>query len=190
MANDDFVGLIQQVTTPLEEEGVVYAITGSVASSIHGEPITSIDVDIVMNMRPDQASRLVTKLGSRFYADADVVCRACVDHSMTNVIHRESCLKFDLSILPNTPYYREVFRRRVQVACLGSDAKVWVVSAEDIVLMKLVWRKSTGSRKQWENALSVVRTQRNRLDWAYLHRWAVELDINADLDDLTREAGI
>jgi hypothetical protein len=190
MADDDFVSLIGRVTGPLEQEGVVYAITGSVASGIHGEPITSIDVDIVMRMSPDQASRLVESLGPQFYADVDGLRRACIDHSMTNVIHRESCLKFDLSVLPDTPYYREALRRRVRVTYQGSGVGVWVVSAEDIVLMKLVWRKDTGSRKQWENALSVVRTQRNRLDWKYLRQWSAQLGIEADLDSLAREAGI
>ncbi|HPD31704.1 MAG TPA: hypothetical protein PLL20_17060 [Phycisphaerae bacterium] len=190
MANDDFAGLIRQVTTPLEEQGVVYAITGSVASSIHGEPRASIDVDIVMNMRPNQVSRLVADLGPRFYADADVIRQACVDHSMTNVIHRKTSLKFDLSMLPDTPYYREVLRRRVWVEYPESDLRICVVSAEDIVLMKLLWRKTTGSRKQWENALSVVRTQRTRLDWTYLRGWAAELGIKTDLEELAREAGI
>lgn len=44
MANDPLMDLMQLVAEALENERASYAVTGSVASSIHGEPVTSLDV--------------------------------------------------------------------------------------------------------------------------------------------------
>ena len=65
-----------------------------------------------------------------------------------------------------------------------------VTSITDIILMKLQWRKESGSHKQWENALSVVRTHGHRLEWAYLRTWAQSLGVEDELVKLGREAGI
>jgi hypothetical protein len=181
---------LRRVSDALEAEGVVYAITGSVASSIHGEPVTSIDVDLVVNMSPEQAGRVVERLGPQFYADAGMLREAATNRTLVNVYDQALGMKFDLSVLSDTPYHAQVMARRVKVAVPGSDRSFWTVTPEDIVLMKLVWRKGTGSRKQWENALGVVRTKGSTLDWDYLRRWAAELGVMTDLDAMSREAGL
>ena len=56
--------------------------------------------------------------------------------------------------------------------------------------MKLLWRKDTQSRKQWENALSVVRVKGVSLDWKYLFEQARTLGLEDDLIKLRDEAGI
>jgi len=65
-----------------------------------------------------------------------------------------------------------------------------VVTAEDIILMKLLWRRESRSEKQWSNALSVARVKRARLDWKYLWEQARSLGIEDDLVKLRDEAGI
>ncbi|GMU24896.1 MAG: hypothetical protein AMXMBFR13_49670 [Phycisphaerae bacterium] len=37
--------LIRKLCGALEDQQVLYAVTGSVSTSIHGEPVTCIDVD-------------------------------------------------------------------------------------------------------------------------------------------------
>jgi hypothetical protein len=64
------------------------------------------------------------------------------------------------------------------------------VSPEDIVLMKLIWRKHSQSHKQWDNALGVLRVKQHQLDWEYLRKWARVQDVEQDLDQLAKEAGI
>jgi len=178
------------VVTALEKEHVVYAVTGSVASSIHGEPITSIDVDIAVRMSPEVASRLARDMAPRFYADPDMLREAAVNHAIANLYDHQTGLKFDLSVLSDIPYHEQVLSRRVRIQEPSSGLAIWVVSPEDAVLMKLVWRKDSRSRKQWDNALSVVRVKGHELDWSYLRRWAAELGVEADLDQLVREAGV
>jgi hypothetical protein len=65
-----------------------------------------------------------------------------------------------------------------------------VVTAEDIILMKLLWRRESRSEKQWSNALSVARVKRAKLDWKYLLEQARSLGIEDDLVKLRDAAGI
>ncbi len=50
MTDDPFTELIALIVENLEGVGIPYAITGSVAAGVHGEPITSPDVDFVVRM--------------------------------------------------------------------------------------------------------------------------------------------
>lgn len=189
MAAQDLIELIECIAEMLDAEGAVYAITGSVASSIHGEPCTSLDLDVVVQMSPDQAAGVARRASGRFYVDPEMLRDAAVCHGMANLVDHRTAYKIDLSILEVTPYHREIMRRRVRIKLPQTGRECWVVSPEDIILMKLVWRKESQSRKQWENALGVVRARQHQLDWAYLREWAGILGIGADLETLVREAG-
>ncbi len=190
MAADALLQLLERVSGVLDDLGIPYAVTGSIASGIHGEPVTSLDVDIVTQMAPDQAVRLAARVGGDMYADADALRQAAESFGMANLISASLGYKIDLSLLSPIPYHAEVMRRRVRITHPVEQVSFWIVSPEDIILMKLVRRKETRSSRQWENALSVARVQGHRLDWAYLRKWAGELGVAGDLDALMHEAGI
>ena len=64
------------------------------------------------------------------------------------------------------------------------------MSPEDIILMKLEWRKDTRSQRQYDDALGVARLRGGTLDWGYLRRWSEELGITEDLESLRLDAGL
>lgn len=190
MLDKGFVDLIGFVTGVLNQAGVRHAVTGSIASGIHGEPVTSLDVDVVLIMSEAQAQQVAEAVSPRMYADVDTLKEASRRHAMANLIDTTTGLKVDLSVLSPTPYHEEVLKRRTLFSEPTTGLEFWVVSPEDIILMKLVWRKDSRSTKQWQNALSVVQVRGGQLDWAYLRGWARQLDVEADLDQLSREAGM
>lgn len=190
MAEGPFVDLLETVCAELERQGIAYAITGSVASSVYGEPYTSQDVDVCVHMTDTQAAALATALPARFYRSEEAMRDAARRRSITNLIDVDTGLKVDLSVTPDEPFYRSVMARRRQVPYASGDPSFWTVSPEDVILMKLLCRKDTRSQKQWDNALSVVKTQGAGLDWTYLHDWAARLAIRDDLHSLTQAAGI
>lgn len=73
---------------------------------------------------------------------------------------------------------REKFERR-RPALIGGQS-VYVVSPEDSILSKLEWARISGSERQVRDVRGIVRVQAERLDHAYLRRWALDLDV-ADL---------
>jgi hypothetical protein len=59
---------------------------------------------------------------------------------------------------------------------------VWVASAEDVVVSKLVWARGGGSERQLRDVAGVVAVQGDALDRAYIETWAKRLGV----DDLWR----
>ncbi len=62
---DEFLEVITAVCGPLDALNVTYAITGSIVSSLYGEPITSLDVNICLRMSAEDAKRLDGLLPAR-----------------------------------------------------------------------------------------------------------------------------
>jgi len=190
MNDDSLFNLIECVCDLLDQAGVDYAITGSVASTAYAQPCFSWDVDVCMQASATKLGMFLSALPSRFYHDDDAIREASAQHSMYNIIDNQTGLKVDLSFLPDKGYLGGILARRKKVP-YGREGKMfWMVSPEDTILMKLLWRRDTRSDKQWENALGVVRTVGVRLDWTYLHHWADQSNLRGDLDRLKNEAGI
>ena len=58
-----------QFLDPLERHGIPYALVGSVASSIYGEPRATNDVDLVIQIGTGDVKRLLAAFpADRFYA--------------------------------------------------------------------------------------------------------------------------
>jgi hypothetical protein len=147
-------------------------------------------VDLVVQASPGQASAVADTLSPRFYAPTDMLTDAAERHSFTNVVDNRTGLKADLSFIPPTGYLSEALARRVRSRIGTAAPEFWFVTPEDVILMKLLWRKDTRSSKQWENALSVARVKGARMDWKYLFEQAKQLGITKDLEQLRDEAGI
>ncbi|MHC4696094.1 MAG: hypothetical protein ACYTFA_05050 [Planctomycetota bacterium] len=190
MSKADIVDVIDAVVKTLDAAGIEYAITGSMASGYHGEPVSTQDVDIVVRMTPQQARQVARDLPQRFFRDEETLIETARKGGLVNLIDMDTTFKVDLSVVAATPYHREVFQRRQGMEFEPEGPSYAVVSPEDIILMKLVWRKDSRSQKQWENALSVVRVKGASLDWKYLFEQSRKLDVEGDLVKLRDEGGV
>jgi hypothetical protein len=158
--------------------GVEYHLGGSYASSIHGVPRQTQDVDLVAKLAPDQIGPLIAALGSDFYADAESARRAVAHRSSFNVLHLASGVKVDVFCLGNSPFDRSEFERAEPVQLFGEPVRIRVKTAEDIVLRKLQWYRLGGeiSDRQWSDVVGCLETRPRDLD--YLRRWAGELGLS------------
>jgi len=59
--------LLADVIRRLAQAGIPYMVTGSVASTFHGEPRATRDLDIVIDPEPDTLAALVDDLASDGY---------------------------------------------------------------------------------------------------------------------------
>ena len=107
-----------QVADACEACGLLYLVGGSVASSLGGEPRTTLDVDMVVDMTEPDIDGFLAALGSGFYADEEAIRRAIRQRSSVNLIHRASAIKVDVFISGGTPLDQQQIgrRRRVQVS--------------------------------------------------------------------------
>lgn len=59
--------LVAQITTRLEAAGIPYMVVGSLASSFHGSPRATADLDLVIDPTPDALARFVGELPADEY---------------------------------------------------------------------------------------------------------------------------
>jgi len=187
----DLIDVASLVIAALEQAGVRYTVGGSLASSFSGEPRSSIDADILVEMASPDIPRFLGALGASFYADADALQRAVVTRTSMNLIHHASGIKVDLFIAGSFLDGRQLERRR-RVQVTTNPDRFWFVHApEDILLQKLVWYRRGGevSERQWRDALAIVTRQGRHLDRPYLTATAAVVGVSDLLDRVCREAG-
>ena len=94
------IEMLGQTIEVLDAESIRYAITGSVASSVHGEPCVSEDVDIILQAPTTKAAAIARRMPPRFYCDEDMLVDAARSLSMANLVDNRTGLKVDLSFVP------------------------------------------------------------------------------------------
>ena len=169
--------LLKAIVAELGAAGIEYLLTGSLASSLQGEPRSTHDIDLVVSMDAAGADRIVnTFRAPDFYLSAPAVHQAVRERRMFNLLDLREGDKVDFWLLTEEPFDLSRFARRVKMDWDGSP--VWVSSPEDTILAKLRWAEmSGGSEKQFGDALSIYEVQRRRLDLAYIAEWAEKLGV-------------
>ena len=172
-------GLLDRITQLLEAVGIPFMVAGSFASTAHGLPRTTQDLDLVID--PPSAAELEALLASmpadNYYFDADTARDALRRRSMFNVIDLASGWKIDLILRKNRPFSREEFARRMKMTILG--VAVFVASPEDTIVAKLEWSKqSGGSERQRRDVAGILANAADALDRVYIERWVRDLDLD------------
>ena len=79
--------LLAAIADRLTAEGILYMVVGSVASSFHGEPRTTVDIDIVIDPTAEALRAFVGSLPqSEFYVDTNAATEAFVRRTSFNVV--------------------------------------------------------------------------------------------------------
>ena len=170
--------LLTKVAQVLDVLGIDYMITGSIASSLHGEPRSTHDIDIVVHLPPEAVTRLLQAFPEpEYYLAEESVREALRQRSMFNLLQVAEGEKVDFWILTDEPFDRARFARKRVEDLFGMRLKV--SAPEDTILVKLRWSKmSGGSEKQMTDALRVLEVQRDQLDMNYLQEWSVKLGVH------------
>jgi hypothetical protein len=172
--------LLKHVVQILTSMGIDYMLTGSVASSLQGEPRSTHDIDLVVVLPPEVVRQLVAAFPPpEFFLSEDAILDALRHRSMFNLLAMAEGEKVDFWMLTDEPFDRSRFARKRVEQVLGMQLKV--SAPEDTILAKLRWANlSGGSEKQFTDALRIYEVQGTNLDVDYLNHWASQLGI-ADL---------
>jgi hypothetical protein len=184
------VDILHQFARVLEDMGIRYVVVGSFASSARGQPRATVDADIVAEVTRDHARMLAERLAGEYYADGLAIRHAVLDHSVFNAIHLETMFKVDVYVSTSGGFDEQQLLRRVPEHIKpDSTQPVYVATAEDTVLAKLVWfRKGAGvSERQWFDVLGILGVQKGQLDIKYLNKWAASLGISDLLEKAIKE---
>ena len=139
---------IRWLVGALEQAAIPYMVVGSFASSFHGRPRTTHDLDVVIDPTSASFEAFLRSLDEdRFHVDLDVASDALRRRSMFNVIDSQTGWKVDIA------------------------------SAEDVVVAKLEWASASGSERQLDDVRGVLAATGDRFDFAYVTSWAETLGL-------------
>lgn len=106
---------LRDIKALLEDAEIPYMIVGSFASMVHGEPRTTLDLDIVIDPLPAALDHLLAHIDmDTFYVDPDTARDALHRRAMFNIIDLRSAWKIDLVMRKNRPFSRWRAERRTR----------------------------------------------------------------------------
>lgn len=163
--------LITLFITPLNRIGVTYMITGSVASSIYGQPRLTNDIDLVITLSAADAARLHHAFDSDAYyippLEVIEAERQRSSYGHFNLIHMDSAAKADLFLVGDDSWTsRAVERRRQERAPTGEP--IWIAPPEYVILNKLRYLREGGSEKHRSDIQDMLSVLDTDLDRAFL----------------------
>ncbi|HEY9852993.1 MAG TPA: hypothetical protein V6D28_26210 [Leptolyngbyaceae cyanobacterium] len=191
---EDPIWLANQLASVLTSLNIPYYVRGSVASSLQGEVRFTEDLDLVINIQTNQVQSLINALAEQFYISEVAVEDAMSGRtSLFNVIHLTTTEKADIFVMKDDDFSHSKMSRH-QLHCPDDDISrsFYLCTPEDTVLQKLLWFRMTKneSQKQWRDILGVLKLQGEQLDFEYLQRWAISLNLTELLAQALREAGL
>lgn len=165
MQDPDFISLF---VAPLEAAGIRYMITGSVASSIYGEPRNTLDIDLVVLIQPDQIPLLhqLFPEDDFYLPPSDVVAIESrrEAHGHFNIIHHHTGLKADIYLSRNHPTlpWALAHARRVQT----TTCEITIAPPEYVILHKLEFYRESGHQRHLRDIAGMIEQQ--QLDHQFL----------------------
>lgn len=194
MISKDILDAIRPFVEVLEQLGVGYYIGGSVASSAMGIPRSTLDADIIADIRFEHIQPLVVMLENEYYIVDSMIEDAIKRRASFNIIYLKNSIKLDVFILSGGAFAASEFRRRQAIPLGESDyiRDYEVASPEDIILHKLDWYKMGGnvSERQWLDVLGIFKLNGAALDLLYMKKWAANLGITDLLEQALEDAGL
>lgn len=175
----DLLAAVRSVVAALDRHGIRYFVTGSLASSVHGEFRATNDIDLVVALEASQLAPLLNELSRDFITDIDQAVSALAAGSTFNLIHGTTYLKVDLFPCVSA-FDAEATRRAEAIAMPGDTATLRFATREDILLAKLRWYRLGGetSETQQRDIQRLVALNRGEFDERYLQRWAAFLGVS------------
>ncbi len=170
------------VVDALEELAIPYMIVGSISSSYYGIARPTQDADFVIALGSESMGPITMRLGRQFRVDPQMSFETVTmsRRFVADVIGTP--FKIEFFLLRDDPHDQERFRRRQRVSLL--DRQIWLPTAEDVIVTKLLRGLSAARSKDRDDVRDVIAIQGERIDWDYVHGWCEQQGTRALLDEI------
>ncbi len=179
----DFEEFARTVIDAVEAVDLEYLIGGSVALNAWGEPRTTRDLDVVINLPLERIYPLSQELHKReMYVPFDIIVDLLMQPGdlPINAIHGSSGYKAEFFLLRDQDDYRRVSLTRRRLVRIGrSLGEVYVHSPEDLIINKVYYFGLSQQTKHVRDIAGIIAFCGDELDTAYIDEWVVKLGIEA-----------
>lgn len=166
----EYQSTLRKIASILQGLKIPYFVTGGAAVVAWGRPRFTADVDVIVELKKNQTKKLVDILIKEGYIDEDAVKEALEYQSEFNFIDEATGIKVDFWILKDDAFNKSRLKRKVAQDIFGQ--KIYFISAEDLILIKLFWFEESKSTRHLEDIQSIISIKKNELDFNYLKSWA------------------
>lgn len=178
----DELEVLKIVAERLEKADISYMISGSIAANYYTIPRMTRDIDVVIELEQSDVETFVDLFESDFYLSREAIKNEVSCRGMFNLIHNRHVIKIDFIISKSSAYQQGAFSRRKQV--LIEQCPMWFVTAEDLVISKLLWAKDSHSEIQLKDVANLMQTVDN-MDLKYINGWVRELGLEQIYSEAT-----
>lgn len=166
-------------TRKLNELGIRYMVTGSVAAMAYGEARLTNDVDVVVLLKHEDVPKLIKAFPlEEFYCPPLEVIRSEMarrQRGQFNIIHHETGFKADLYLSGADPLNAWGLGNARRVQFLGED--IFLSPPELVIVRKLEFFREGGSEKHMRDICAMLQVYADKID-------------RTTLEDLIRERGV
>ncbi len=169
---NSMIDTLKDFALRLDDLGIGYMVTGSFALSAYATARMTMDIDVIIEIGPNDALRFANRFLGDYYVNADSIERAIRGSSMFNIISNINGVKVDCIIRkPNSLEMAKFKRRRLSEI---DGVPFWVISKEDLIISKLAWARDSLSEKQFGDIRSLVESG---IDDTSLNTWIARLEL-------------
>jgi hypothetical protein len=167
---------------PLNAAGIRYMVTGSVASTMYGEPRLTHDIDLVVACDDRQLVELAAAFPDDGYYCPPIEIMRLEAHRASrghfNIIHHESGFKADIYPVGRDPFLRWGLENALTVP-LG-DEPVRLAPPEYVIIKKLEYFREGGSYKHLDDIRHMLRESSALIDGEQLARLVAQFGLQGE----------
>jgi hypothetical protein len=158
--------LFRRFAQPLNSLGIPYMATGAVAAVVYGEPRLTLDLDLVLRIRPtDIAGFTAAFPAAEFYVPpVEAIEREAArpEHGHFNLLHLDTGLRADIYLAGDDPLDAWGLTHRRREELLGEA--VWMAPAAYVIVRKLEYYALGGSTKHVTDIQAMLRISPDLID--------------------------
>ena len=194
-SSPDIHGAARAIVQIADRMKIPYAVGGAVAMGFAGYLRGTRDVDILVLVPAVRSQEFADALNDAGFkmqdenerlipVDVSRMVASTKDLGQFGVWWKQT--RVDI-FSPRVPLQDSVLQRRIQVKL--DDLAVWITTAEDLVLLKLIFHRP----KDLEDARRILAANRDTLDTAYIGEWipkTLDEKVGDELRDMMRRSGL
>lgn len=182
----EITSLVPIIARVCEQMGLRYAVVGSVASGYYGEPRSTRDVDVAVELPSWSVAEFLSHFPEdQFYHSQEAATSAVSHGGQFNLLHKRTGYKIDVMVPGDAPF-DELQLDRARDSDLVPGSRVRVAAPEDVILHKLRYFREGGSDKHLSDIASMIKIigwsdaplrPEPGIDRGYVEQWALRIGV-------------